>query len=103
MAVTAATVQKWGKLNNGAPFTGDDLTLMELVVAAVTGHVEKHFIVSDPMTDSQELAITMQCARLWRRRDTPEGVLAFGDLGAVRVSRLDPDVEEMLDRKVNLG
>lgn len=91
--VTAANVATWSKLT--LP-TGGELALLELVIAAVTEHVETHYTVSDPLTDSQELAIVLQCSRLWRRRDTPEGVIAFDELGAVRISKLDPDVDMLL-------
>lgn len=100
MAVTAATVSKWSKLNNGLPLTGDDLTLLELVITAVTAHIGDHYYLSDPMTESQELAIILQASRLWRRRDTPEGIIAFDEVGAIRVSRIDGDVQTLLTKKV---
>lgn len=34
--------------------------------------------------------------RLWNRRDSPSGVVGFGDLGSIRLSRIDPDVAELL-------
>lgn len=34
--------------------------------------------------------------RLWKRRDSPEGVLGSADWGVVRVSRIDPDIDAML-------
>lgn len=93
MAVTAANVALWGKFTLPA---ADELALLDRVIAAVTEHIYEHYRVSNPMTDTQELAIILQSARLWKRRDTPEGVIAFDELGAVRVSRLDPDVDMML-------
>lgn len=42
---------------------------------------------------------TMLAMRLWRRKDSPAGVVAFGDQGAVYVQRNDPDVAMLL----NLG
>ena len=44
-------------------------------------------------------ATLIMAARLYKRRDSPEGVLGgLGDFGPVRVgSRLDPDVEMLLD------
>jgi hypothetical protein len=101
MTVTAATVALWSKFP--LPDPEDELALLELIIAAVTEHVEDHYVVADPMTDSQELAVMMQSARMWRRRDTPEGVIAFDELGAVRVTRLDPDVERMLTAQVNFA
>jgi hypothetical protein len=34
--------------------------------------------------------------RLWNRRSTPSGVVGFGDFGAVRLTKIDPDVSELL-------
>lgn len=41
-------------------------------------------------------AATLLAARLYRRKDSPEGVLGSSEWGAVRVSRLDPDVEGLI-------
>lgn len=38
----------------------------------------------------------MLCTRLWRRKDSPAGVEAFTEQGAVYVSRNDPDVAQLL-------
>jgi hypothetical protein len=95
-----ADVQLWTKIE---PLVGSDSNLLDRVIVAVREHVEAHYYVSDPLTDAQEQAIMLQAARLWRRRDTPEGVLAFDELGTVRISRLDPDVAWLLDRKVIFG
>lgn len=35
-------------------------------------------------------------ARLFRRKDSPEGVAGFSDLGVVRVGRYDPDYEALI-------
>ena len=35
--------------------------------------------------------------RLYTRKDSPAGVLGFGDMGAVRLSVVDPDVRSLLD------
>ena len=44
-----------------------------------------------------EYAAIMQSQRLFKRLDSPTGVIGFGDMGAVRVSRqLDPDIAEMV-------
>ena len=41
-------------------------------------------------------AVLLQTARQFRRRLSPEGVAGFGDFGAVRISRVDPDIEAMI-------
>jgi hypothetical protein len=48
-------------------------------------------------------ACVIQSARIFKRNDSPLGVAGFGDMGAMRVSRVDPDVARMLEpyRRVN--
>jgi hypothetical protein len=41
-------------------------------------------------------AAMMLAARLYRRKDSPQGVMGSSEWGAIRVSRLDPDVEALL-------
>lgn len=41
-------------------------------------------------------ANALLAARLYRRKDSPEGVLGSSEWGAVRVSRFDPDVETLI-------
>lgn len=41
-------------------------------------------------------ACLIQAARLFRRKDSPDGVANAGDFGPIRVGRVDPDVEDLL-------
>ena len=43
-----------------------------------------------------ELATRLQAARLYRRKDSPQGVIASPEFGGLRVSRFDPDVRALL-------
>lgn len=43
----------------------------------------------------------MLAARLWRRRNSPEGVASFTGEGVVYVRRTDPDVADLL--RLNFG
>lgn len=43
-----------------------------------------------------DLGAAMLAARLHRRRNSPAGVEAFNDMGAVYVSRRDPDIAMLL-------
>lgn len=47
-------------------------------------------------------ATALLAARLYRRKDSPQGVLGSGDWGPVRVSRTDPDVEALISPYINL-
>ena len=50
-------------------------------------------------------ATTILAIRHFKRYDSPLGVAGFGDLGAMRVGRTDPDVEALIYpyRKVSVG
>lgn len=48
-------------------------------------------------------ATLIQAARLYKRRESPEGVLGNAEWGSIRLSRIDPDVAALLSRFVLLG
>lgn len=50
--------------------------------------------------DEVEQATLLQAARLFKRKDSPEGILGSSEWGALRVSRMDPDVASLLARYV---
>ena len=49
-----------------------------------------------PVPIAVKQAAIMSSTRLYKRYDSPLGVLGFGDLGVVRISRLDPDIASLL-------
>lgn len=53
--------------------------------------------------DEVALATQLLAARLYRRKDSPQGVLTSGDWGSVRVSRVDPDVESLISHLMLAG
>lgn len=98
MAVTVADVVLWGNLPTPTPASAEE-TLLTKVLAAVVAHVQSYYeVAADPADWSQDIdvAVMLQTVRLWKRRQTPEGLLEFDELGAVRVSSLDGDVEKLL-------
>ena len=52
--------------------------------------------ILQPADASASLGCKMLAARLYRRRNTPNGVEAFTDGGAMYVARFDPDIGRML-------
>ena len=51
-------------------------------------------------------ATVIQAARIFKRNDSPTGIVGFGDMGAIRVGvQLDPDVKHLIDvyRKVRFA
>jgi hypothetical protein len=47
-------------------------------------------------------ATVMEAARLYRRRDSVDGTIGWGDMGVVRVGPKDPDIETMLAPYLNV-
>ena len=41
-------------------------------------------------------ATVILSSRIFRRNDSPLGVMGFGDMGVVRVSRIDPDIDSLI-------
>lgn len=93
MATTPEAVKAWLKLTT----TADD-GLVAQCASAANAVVDRY---ATPPTDDQgrgdqELAATMLAARLYRRRNSPEGVQAMTDAGAWYVARTDPDIARLL-------
>lgn len=47
------------------------------------------------LPDTAFEACLFHAARLYRRRDTIDGALGFGDAGLIRVGRADPDIDAL--------
>lgn len=41
-------------------------------------------------------AAVILSSRIFKRNDSPTGVMGFGDLGIIRVGRIDPDIDQLL-------
>jgi hypothetical protein len=52
--------------------------------------------LNDPETQE---AILLLAGRLYKRRQSPEGVSGWGELGVIRILANDPDIERLLERK----
>lgn len=73
----------------------------EAALEKVQYHVDSDLIEEDEnyveiVPHTLRVAVLMQTSRWFRRRLSPEGVAAFGEFGAVRVMRLDPDISEAI-------
>jgi hypothetical protein len=69
---------------------------LDATVAAVGDRLGPWEVITD-WSPTVYQAVVMQSARLYKRRSSPEGVAGFGDLGIVRVTTFDPDIEAMLN------
>lgn len=91
MALSLADVKAWSKITT----TTED-ALIQRVLDAVVDRAETDYDLPIAYTPSIEQALSMAVARLWKRRDTPEGVSAFADAGVIRVGSFDADVDNLL-------
>lgn len=86
------------------PENDPDAARLPAVVAAVNARVRTWPCCQDSsgaeaFTANVTEGATMLAGRLFRRRESPAGVAAFGEMGPVYVMRNDPDVAMLL----NLG
>ena len=47
-------------------------------------------------------AIILLASRLYKRRQSPEGVAGWGDLGVVRILASDPDINRLLEHHLDM-
>lgn len=85
----------------------DDAVLghsLDAAIAWITGRVRTEAIADDlgavAVVPDVWLATVLEVCRLYRRRDSLDGTLGWGDAGLVRVGVYDPDVEHLLGQWV---
>lgn len=96
--------------------TGDEQAVTGLVYVALNGNTWASITTNSrtrirvtakwgwPAVPDQIVQATLiLAARLYRRKDTPEGIIGSNEWGSVRLSRTDPDVAEQISRFVLLG
>ena len=95
----AADVVTWGDLRT----TSAETPQLETVAAAALAFVERLPVLADradPLAEwpaDVKLGVLMLTARMWRRRDTPNGIVSIGDDGSPAfVARYDPEVQRLL-------
>lgn len=83
----------------GAPNLGEPIQYLMLPSSGLNG-IDSIQVTARwgwPVVPPQiEMAARLLAARLYRRKDSPQGVITSADWGAVRVSRTDPDVHALL-------
>ena len=92
--VNADDVAQWGAFT--AP-QGEDLDALNLVIDSVEEFVQRFYVTSDGYEDTVKLAVIMQASRLWKRRQSIDGVAAISDFGPIRVTRMDHDIANLLE------
>ena len=81
------------------PDDSEDLVIGQALAAATEYGIgqtnNKYPADADPVPEAARQACILDAARIYRRRDSLDGTIAWGDMGAVRVGRADPDVDRL--------
>jgi hypothetical protein len=75
-----------------------DESAMSLVVAAVNANIAKVYPAAcvAPIEADAKLAGLLQASRWYSRRNSPDGLVGFGDMGGTSIRNLDPDIRDSL-------
>jgi hypothetical protein len=84
--------------------TSDDALVQSDLAAAiqwVVNRVDPVYVPGSatfvpPLPDPLFTVAQYEAARLYRRRDSVDGTIGWGDMGVVRVGPKDPDIETMI-------
>lgn len=95
--LTRGELGAWLKLG---PQQEVDAAILDTICAATTAFVnDLPHVRADQATQwaaGTRAGALMLAARLWRRRNSPEGVASFAEAGVSFVARYDPDVTRLL-------
>lgn len=75
---------------------------LERSLTAATAWVRERVMVAHFEDDETQEAIVLLASRLYKRRNSPEGVAGWGDLGVIRILASDPDIRSLLEHKLDL-
>jgi hypothetical protein len=91
-----ADVRSWLRL---APDAAEDAVIDQCRLAAIAygiGRTGSQWLAdTTTLPDAVFQACVMDAGRIYRRRDSLDGTIAWGDMGVVRVGRADPDTERL--------
>lgn len=84
----------------GTRTTTDDKVLSQCLQAAGTW-VYDRVRPSDVHHADIVQAVLLMASRLYKRRQSPEGIAGWDELGAVRVLSRDPDIERLIEQHID--
>jgi hypothetical protein len=91
-----ADVRSWLRMQ---PDAAEDALIDAARVAAIDYGVNRTGnrwpVDAADVPDAVARAAVMDASRIYRRRDSLDGTVSWGDMGVVRIGRADPDVERL--------
>lgn len=85
----------------GVKTTADDEVLQQSLDAA-NSFVAEHVYTESLALDRVQEAVLLTAARLYKRRQSVEGVAGWNELGVVRILTTDPDISRLLERDLDM-
>lgn len=87
--------------------TSDDALIGTMLAAAiqwVSNRVGAAWVTPGPqfLPDSLYTCALQEAGRLYRRRDSVDGTVGWGDMGVIRVGPKDPDIETLMAPYLNI-
>ena len=83
--------------------TDVDDALLEARLIVATEHVYTRVYEHARMENDVQEAILLLASRLYKRRQSPEGVAGFGgEGGVIRILAGDPDMNDLLERHLDM-
>lgn len=77
--------------------------LLERALTSATAWVRDRVKAALFNDDEVQEAILLLSSRLYKRRQSSEGVAGWGDLGVIRIMASDPDIERLLEHKLDMS
>lgn len=93
MAVTSADVLAWiGETSGDATVA----TQVQRCLDAVSSSIEQRCSLPSQWPSDVDLAVIMAATRLYKRKNSGDGLIALEGLGPIRVGSFDADIEALL-------
>jgi Phage gp6-like head-tail connector protein len=86
----------------GITSTQNDASLSRALEAA-SDWVESRVYPESVRAPEVRQAVLLLASRLYKRRNSPDGVAGWDDGGAVRILRVDPDVERLITHHMRVS
>lgn len=84
----------------GSTTTRDDVILQECLDTSTSWATDR--VMADQLVSNEvQEAILLMASRLYKRRQSPEGVAGWDDLGAIRIVSHDPDIVSLMSQRID--
>ena len=83
--------------------TAINTTLAQECIDATEERLAQRCELPEVWTKDITMAAKIQASRLYKRPQNIEGAIGFEGVGVIRISRFDPDVEDLLSNWLKVG